>query len=212
MLVLAKAAPNTDGFDPELAAAYLGMEGGDAVALFGQPVDPDLTQGAWSMNYHSGLVYKHGNSTVLLKGFGSGVRSHETYGADNRYGSYGSHGTIQNFENTRTHNSGFEHDGWGWSQPPGATTLILPLDTLEADDSFYGRRVPQIAPFSGGSHLDNKIGLFAFQLDPDPKREHAEAITVRKSALAIDGKLICLGSGLSSKNDFTLATTLFQCG
>jgi chondroitin-sulfate-ABC endolyase/exolyase len=212
MLVLAKAAPRTDAFDFDLASAYLGMEGGDAAELFGQPVESNVPQGAWSMNYHSGLVYKHGKSTVLLKGYGSGVRSHETYGADNRYGSYGSHGTIQIFENTRAHNSGFEHDGWGWSQPPGATTLILPLDTLEADDSFYGRRVPQSASFSGGSHLDNKIGLFAFRLDPDPKRKHAEALSVRKSVLAIDGKLICLGSGLSSKGSYPLATTLFQCG
>ena len=212
MLMLARAAPGTDSFDPELAAAYLGMVGGNAVDLFGEPVEPDVPQGAWSMNYHSGLIYKHGQSTVLLKGFGSGVRSHETYGADNRYGSYGSHGSIQIFENTRAHHSGFEHDGWGWSQPPGATTLILPFEGLEADDSFYGRRVPQSAPFAGGSHLDHKIGLFAFQLDPDPNKNHAEALSVRKSVLAIDGKLICLGNGLSSKTEYPLVTTLFQCG
>jgi len=53
---------------------------------------------------------------------------------------------------------------------------------------------------------------FAFQLDPDPKRDHKEALTVRKSVLCIDGKLICLGSGLSSKADYPLATTVFQCG
>ncbi len=212
MLVLAQAAPQTDSFDPDLAAAYLGMEGGDASELFGQPVEPDVPLGAWSMNYHSGGVYKHGNSTVLLKGFGSGVRSHETYGADNRYGSYGSHGTIQVFENTRTHNSGFEHDGWGWSQPPGATTLILPPEIMEGDTGFYGRRVSQSAPFAGASDLDHKIGLFAFRLDPDPKRPHDEALTVRKSVLSVDGKLICLGSGLSSRADYPLATTLFQCG
>jgi chondroitin-sulfate-ABC endolyase/exolyase len=194
MQAFANAAPGTDEIDAELT------------------VSPDRLQGAWSMNYHSGLVYKHGNSTVLLKGFGSGVRSHETYGTDNRYGSYGSHGTVQVFSNTRAHNSGFEHDGWGWSQPPGATTLILPLDVLEADVSFYGRRVPQSAPFAGGSHLDHKIGLFAFQLDPDPKMKHAEALKVRKSVLCVDGKLICLGSGLSSKTEYPLATTIFQCG
>ncbi|MDF7823691.1 chondroitinase family polysaccharide lyase [Pontiellaceae bacterium B12227] len=212
MRVLAKAAPETDAVDAELAAAYLGMEGGDAVALFGQPIEPDVPQGAWSMNYHSGLIYKHGNSSVQIKGFGSGVRSHETYGTDNRYGSYGSHGSIQIFQNNRAHNSGFEHGGWGWSQPPGATTLILPLDVLEQDDGFYGRSVPQSAPFGGASHLEHKIGLFAFQLDPDPKKNHAEALSVRKSVLAIDGRLICLGSGLSGKAGYPLVTTIFQCG
>jgi len=212
MRVLAKAAPRTDSFDPALAAAYLGMEGGDAEELFGQPVEPDCPQGAWSMNYQSGGVYKHGNSTVLFKGYGSGVRSHETYGADNRYGSYGSHGTIQVFENTRAHHSGFDNPGWGWSQPPGATTLVLPLDVLEGGTGFYGRKVPQKADFSGFADLGHQVGLFAFQLDPDPKRPHDEALKVRKSVLCIDGKLVCLGSGLSNDSTYPLVTTLFQCG
>ena len=212
MLMLAKAAPLTDSFDPELAAAYLGMEGGEGTKLFGQAVKPDRPQGAWSMNYQSGGVYKYGNSTVLLKGYGSGVRSHETYGADNRYGSYGNHGTIQIFENTHAHRSGFENPGWAWSQPPGATTLVLPLDVLEGGTGFHGRNVPQKAEFSGFTDLDKQIGLFAFRLDPDPRKPNNEALKVRKSVLCIDDKLVCLGSGLSNDSSYPLVTTLFQCG
>lgn len=212
MLGLAKAAPNTDSFDPDLAAAYLDMEGGDAIEIFGQPVESKSPQGAGTMNYHSGGVYKHGNSTVLFKGFCDGIISHETFALDNRYGSYGSHGTIQIFENTRLHTSGFERPGWSWSQPPGATTLALPLDVLEGDVGFHGRRIPQQTPFAGCSDLDHKIGLFAFQLDPDPANSHPEALKVRKSVLSIDGKLIALGSGLSNGSSYPLVTTLFQCG
>ncbi|VGO19074.1 Chondroitin sulfate ABC endolyase [Pontiella sulfatireligans] len=210
---LALSKPGTDGCDIELAAAYLSMEGGEAQKIFGQTIEAeDLPLGAWSMNYHGGGIYKYGNSSVQLKGYGNGVRSHETYKDDNRYGRYGSHGTIMVFKNTRKHPSGFLQPGWAWSQPPGATTLMLNPDQLEGHKGNSGLRVPQNTPFGGSAHLDNEIGLFGFQLDRVDGKPHEQSIQMRKSVLSIDGKLICLGSDLSGSSKYPLATTLFQSG
>jgi len=208
---LALSAPQTDGFDPKLAKAWLTIKPTGDNNPFTAEIKADNPQGFWAMNYQACGVYKHGESTVLMKGYGNGVRSHETYKKDNRYGRYSSHGTIQIFKNSREHRSGFENRGWGWSQPPGATTLILPLDILEGGSSFYGHGPKQLASFAGAAHLENRFGLFAFRLDPRQSAE--QALQMRKSVIAVDDMLICLGSGISnSSTKYPTVTTLFQTG
>jgi len=208
---LALSAPKTDGFDSELAAAWLTGKPTADKNPFPPETKPDNPQGYWAMNYQACGVYKHGGSTVLIKGYGNGVRSHETYKKDNRYGRYSSYGTIQIFKNTREHRSGFENRGWGWSQPPGATSLILPLDILEGGNSFYGKGPRQKATFAGAAHLEHRFGLFAFKLDPGRPQE--QALQMRKSVLAVGDMLICVGSGISnSSTQYPTVTTLFQTG
>ena len=209
MLQLAKSKPGTDEVDVELASAYLRMFGGKSKELFGQEIQPEKLHGFYAMNYNAGGSYAYENSTVHLKGYGDGVRSHETYKNANRYGRYLSFGTMQVFKNTFHHVSGHEINGWDWCRLPGATTLRVPLDVLEGSTGFYGS-VPKQKTFpSGAGSLEGKYGVFLFQLDPtsDP-----QSIRVRKSVFAIDRTLICLGSGLSNNSQkYPMVTTLFQC-
>ena len=208
MRVLARSKPGTDDIDTELAAAYLRMFGGNSTKLFGQEIAPEKLNGFLAMNYNASATYTYGNSTVHIKGYGDGIRSHETYKGANRYGRNLSHGTIQIFKNTPDHRSGNEINGWDWCRLPGATTLRVPLDTLEGSTGFYGAVPKQITYPSGAGSLDGKFGAFLFQLDPTKDKQ---SLRVRKSVFAIDDTLICLGSGISNASKkYPTVTTLFQ--
>jgi chondroitin-sulfate-ABC endolyase/exolyase len=209
---LAVAVPGTAAVDPELAIVCR--------TVFGEPTQPALqkynaparpSQGFWSMNYSGTGVCKWLDRTAILKGYGQGVRSHETYGRDNRYGRYGSHGTMLIFGQGAPDTSGFLPDGWDWAQPPGATTLQLPHDMLEGDPKrFYGWNPPQEAPFTGSGHLGNRYGAFAFALNG---QKHEQSLQVRKSVFALDNLLVCLGSDIANTSGkHHTVTTLFQCG
>jgi len=209
---LAVAVPGTDAVDPELANVCL--------TVFGEPSQPALqkyraprrrSEGFWSMNYSGTGVYKWLDHTVILKGYGNGVRSHETYGGDNRYGRYGSHGTMLLFRQSAPDTSGILPDGWDWAQPPGATTLQLPPDLLEGDPKrFYGWHPPQKAPFAGSGHLGNRYGAFAFALNG---QKHEQSLQVRKSVFTLRNLLICLGSDIANTStQHHTVTTLSQCG
>lgn len=208
LLTLAKSKPGTDDIDPELAAAYLRVFGGNSNKLFGKNIAPESSEFAHAMNYNASLSYSHGGTTVHIKGHGDGVKSHETYGKDNRYGRYQSFGTAQVFKNNSAHNSGHEQDGWDWSRPPGATTLRLPLDKLEGSTSFYGWQPKQKTFPSGATTLGSNSAAFLFQIDPT---SDAQSLRMRKSVFAIDDTLVCLGSGIQCHSDeYPVVTTLFQ--
>lgn len=170
-----------------------------------------LPQGFWSMNYNASGIHKWKDYSIITKGYNRYVRSHETYKKDNRYGRYASHGTVILTKIDAPNSSGLQYDGWNWSMPTGATTLMLPPDTLEGDaNAFYGKNPRQVTSFSGSSHLQSKYGIFAFQLDG--LREE-ESLQVRKSVYFIGKHIICLGSNLSNKSEkYPLVTTLFQQG
>ncbi len=208
LLTLARSKPGTTKVDTELASAYLSMFGGDSLALFGESVKPTRQDGLWAMNYNAAASYLHEGNTVQVKGYGDGIKSHETYKADNRYGRYNSHGSIQVFKNTTSHTSGVKQAGWNWSKNPGTTSLLLPLDTLEGSKSFYGSGPKQNTSPSGAGSLNNKFGAFLFQLNPT---SDDQSLKVRKSVFFIDDKLICLGSNITNQhNKFETITTLFQ--
>ncbi|MFC4993958.1 chondroitinase family polysaccharide lyase [Rubritalea tangerina] len=208
MLTLALSPPGSDSFDRELAAAYLAMFGGNSQKLFNEEIHPTQALGFYPMNYNAGATYKCGETTLHLKGYGNGIKSHETYGKDNRYGRYLSHGTIQIYKNTTAHTSGQTQDGYDWSRLPGATTLKLPLETLEGSTGFYGASPKQQTHPSGAGHLKSTFGAFLFQLDPSNAEQ---SLKVRKSVFAVDNVVVCLGSNISNKSDqFPTQTTLFQ--
>ena len=207
-LILAKSKPGTDSVDPELVAAYLRVFGGNSQNLFGTDIPEEAPDFALAMNYNASLSYSHGDTTVHIKGHGDGIRSHETYGKDNRYGRYLSFGTTQIFKNTTDHNSGHEENGWDWSRPPGATTLHLPLDILEGTTGFYGWQPKQRTSPSGATTLGTGYAAFLFRLDATPD---AQSMRMRKSIFALGDTLVCLGSGIKCSSDqYPAVTTLFQ--
>ncbi len=197
----ARSVPGSDAVDPDLANVLAVMTG-EGVAR---------PQGYWSMNYHASGILRHGDYSVVAKGFHDhGVRSHETYGRDNRYGRYGSHGSVTVFREGAPNHSGYQHDGWDWSLVPGATTLRLPFDVLEGGASFYGWRPPQQVPFAGSSHLDHEVGVFAFQVDGT---SHEQSLQARKSVFAARGLLVCLGSNIRNTSArYPTVTALVQNG
>ncbi|MBT4819010.1 MAG: hypothetical protein HON70_25095, partial [Lentisphaerae bacterium] len=209
---LAVSVPGTDGVDPELAGIcgiIFGNPGPERLQEI--PLGKGPAQSFWNMNYAATGIHKWQDTTAIIKGYGNGIRSHETYGKDNRFGRYGSHGTILLFRKDAPDTSGILYGGWDWAQPPGATTLQLPLDLLEGPaTAFYGWGPPQKATFSGSGHLDNRYGAFAFSLDG---AGHEQSLQVRKSVFAVDGHLICLGSDITNSSaKHETVTTLFQCG
>lgn len=205
---LARSRPGTDEVDEELAACYLEMFGGDSVKLFGKAISPSRTQGFHVMNYNAGGSYKWGDTTVQLKGFGDGIRSHETYKDANRFGRYFSFGSIQIFKTTTAHKSGQENPGWNWTHIPGTTSLILPFDKLEGDQSFYAWAPGQKNFPSGSGKLGTDFAGFLFQLDPS---KDDQSLRMRKSVFVFDRELICLGSGISNKSTtYPTVTNLFQ--
>lgn len=209
--LLAASAPNTDAVDADLAQLCRRM--------FGEPKHPKLKannapllplSGFWSMNYASSGIYKWQDRSVQMKAYGFGVRSHETYKKDNRFGRYGSHGSMLIFTDDAG-TSGIQYNGWDWSQPPGTTTLALPLDILEGKASaFYGWSPKQKTVFGGAGHLTQEYGAFGFGLN---QTNDNQSIQMRKSVFALDGMLICLGSDLSNRSTtYPMVTTLFQLG
>ncbi|MCP5538033.1 MAG: hypothetical protein H7A51_17595 [Akkermansiaceae bacterium] len=205
---LALSRPGSDEVDTDLASAYLRMFGGNSKRLFGKIIPAEELHTFLPMNYNASASYAYADNTVHLKGYGDGIRSHETYDDDNRYGRYLSHGTIQVFKNTLDHVSGHQQDGYDWCRLPGATTLRVPLDVLEGGTSFHGSTPGQKTHPSGAGSLEERFGAFLFQLDPtsDP-----QSLRVRKSVFAIDDTLICLGSGIANASEeFPCVTTLFQ--
>ena len=210
---LAVAAPESDAADSDLAELCWRMFGNplhEKIRAY-KATSADKNDGFWSMNYAGLGIYKWEGQSVQLKAYGFGVRSHETYKNDNRFGRYASHGTMLIFTDSHTDTSGINYNGWDWAQPPGATTLALPLDKLEGKASaFYGWSPKQKTVFGGAGHLNQEHGAFGFGLDAS---RDDQALKVRKSVFAVDGMLICLGSDLTNRSTtYPTVTTLFQLG
>ncbi|MCP5538034.1 MAG: hypothetical protein H7A51_17600 [Akkermansiaceae bacterium] len=206
---LAQSKPGSNKVDTDLASAYLRMFGGNSKKLFGKEIPAEQRHAFHPMNYNAGASYAYRGNTVQIKGYGDGIRSHETYRDGNRYARNLSHGTIQIFKDTFDHVSGHQQNGYDWCRTPGATTLRVPLDVLEGNTTFYGSTPRQVTHPSGAGSLDGKIGAFLFQLDPTQK--DPQTLRVRKSVFAFDDTLVCLGSGISNASqEYPCVTTLFQ--
>ncbi len=210
--MIAVSVPDSEAIDPELAQLCKRM--------FGEPRHQKLKayetsvqplNGFWSMNYAGLGIYKWQGQSIQLKAYGFGVRSHETYRKDNRFGRYGSHGSMLIFTDNDAGTSGINYNGWDWSQPSGTTTLALPLDILEGKaNAFYGWSPKQQTVFGGAGHLNRAYGAFGFGLNESSDNQ---SLKVRKSVFALDGMLICLGSDLANSSTiYPTVTTLFQLG
>lgn len=148
---------------------------------------------------------------VTLKAFNSNVWSSEIYLKDNRYGRYQSHGVVQIASLGPQEEQGYRQAGWDWNRMPGATTLHLPLEALNSPNR-HTLMQRGTHPFSGTSSLDGRYGMLAFDLRPmRDQPSFDQALSALKSVLAVDDRLIMVGSDLNSSDDkHALETTLFQ--
>ncbi|OLQ72895.1 hypothetical protein BIT28_06845 [Photobacterium proteolyticum] len=215
---LALAGTDDSGIDQELAAAYLRVVNGtkkDGEAEFGMPIVPENhPQGAYSFNYAAMGVYRYQDKMVTMKGWNKYVWSSEIYRNANRYGRYQSHGSVQIQKWGDEKQWGYNQNGWDWNRMPGATTIHLPWELLDAPNKHTTMLRNKIK-YNGATDLKGKYGAFGFVLQNPKKWPNVidPSFTAKKSVFSFDNRLILVGSNISnSKDEFATETTLFQYG
>lgn len=197
--------------DPEVSAAFLRLWGnpggmlGQAIQSAG--IEVENPQGLWSFPFANHAVVRRGNWMASLKGYSRYVWASEIYSADNRYGRYQSHGTIEIYHQGGREASGFRQNGWDWNRMPGTTTVHLPLEQLESPLSGT-LMLRSSETFAGTVVMNGDTGAFGLILNED---YFGDGLKARKSVIVLPYAMVALGSGLNSSNtQFPLETTLFQ--
>ncbi|WP_120181460.1 polysaccharide lyase family 8 super-sandwich domain-containing protein [Pelobium manganitolerans] len=193
-------------FDPELAAFYNYTYKTNYYAT--PNVDYD---GFYAYNYGNLGVKKSGSWTAVMKGLTSSLFGSEIYAAQNRYGRYQAYGALEILYKGTLENSGYilNGAGWNWNYAPGATTVVLPFNKLQAGKPRADEY--QNLDFAGALSL-GKNGIFAIDFaQRDAGYYTTSNLKFKKSVFAFDQLLICLGSNISvSNNQGSVVTTLFQ--
>ena len=215
---LAIAGVDGDGVDKELAQAYLRLIEGK-----GQRADKNIAQqftaephpqGAYTFNYAAMGIYRYGEKMVTMKGWNRYVWSSEIYNIANRYGRYQSHGSVQIQKWGEEEEFGYNENGWDWNRMPGATTIHLPWEKLNAPRQHTTMLVNN-SRFSGATDLQGKYGAFGFTLEnPSTWPDFIDpAFTAKKSVFSFDDRLVLVGTNITNNNSkFATETTLFQHG
>lgn len=215
---LALAGIDGNGIDQELAAAYLRVIDGtaeDSLAEFGMQIAPEAhPQGAYTFNYASMGIHRYQDKMVTMKGWNRYVWSAEIYHNANRYGRYQSHGSVQIQKWGDEDKWGYNQEGWDWNRMPGATTIHLPWELLDAPNK-HTTMLQNDVRFNGATDLKGQYGAFGFTLENPSKWPDAidPSFTAKKSVFSFDNRLVLVGSNIhNSKSDFSTETTLFQYG
>lgn len=104
--------------------------------------------------------------------------------------------------------------GWDHCRYPGATALIVDRDELPKKGRYWHRD-----GMVGGGHLNQRDGVFAFNLTPrisgldtKPDVDVGHDLWAKKSCFFFDDTIICVGSDikLERNGDRPVQTTLFQ--
>ncbi len=215
---LAQAGVDDSGVDKELAGAYLRLtelqpdqKKSNLSAEFTAEPHP---QGAYTFNYAAMGIYRYSDKMVTMKGWNRYVWSSEIYHNANRYGRYQSHGSVQIQKWGDDKDFGYDQNGWDWNRVPGATTIHLPWEILNAPRK-HTTMLKNTSRFSGATDLKGQYGAFGFTLEnPDTWPDFIDpSFTAKKSAFSFDDRLILVGSNIAnSKSDYATETTLFQHG
>ncbi|WP_017257330.1 polysaccharide lyase family 8 super-sandwich domain-containing protein [Pedobacter arcticus] len=193
-------------FEPEMAALYNYTY---SVSTYATPAkDYD---GFYAYNYANLGVKKSGNWTAVMKGLTSYLFGTEIYPTQNRYGRYQSYGSLEILYNGTLEDSGYilNGAGWDWNYMPGATTVVLPFNKLQAQQSRADEY--QVNDFAGALSL-GKNGIFGIDFQQRNTNYYTTSnLKFKKSVFAFDNILICLGSDISvSNNQGSVVSNLFQ--
>ncbi|MBJ7882992.1 chondroitinase family polysaccharide lyase [Gelidibacter salicanalis] len=213
----------TSKIDKDVAGAYLRLWGKDDVmntALFTQvnDISKENLSGYYTFPYAATAVHRRKNWAALIKGYSKYVWASEIYVTANRYGRYQANGTIQLLNAEGEEASGFKQEGWDWNVYPGATVINMPFEELEPKTPLIMFRSNE--SFAGTTTLDGN-GIFGMILNEE-KGSNADGdkqvnlgfagkLKAKKSVFSFDGKLITIGTNISSidtKNP--TQTNLFQ--
>lgn len=180
----------------------------------------DAPNGFWQINFANMGIYRQSDWVANIKGFNNYFWGAEIYTADGRYSRYQSYGAIEIMQDGLS-GSAFNINGWNWNMPPGTTTIHLPWNSLVAlsnrqDETTDSRFAAALRFGNYGGYIDPKLegqyGIFGMDFQQKAVSvTHNTSFTFKKSVFCIDGKLICLGSGINNNDSANLtATNLFQ--
>lgn len=222
MLAFSGNPEGTEAIDKEVAAAYLRLWGDEDVlntSIFTgvNNIQKERMPGYKTLPYAATAIHRRKNWAALIKGYSKYVWASEIYVDENRYGRYPANGTIQLLNEKGEKGSGFRQEGWDWNRYPGATIIYLPFKELEPKMPLIMFRSNET--FAGATQLDGN-GIFGMILNED-KGSNADGNEVRvgfpgklnakKSVFSFDGKLISIGTNISSIDEENpTQTNIFQ--
>lgn len=200
----------------------------DAKAYFFQPYSttPNVKYNGFHQFNNGALgIYRTANWVATMKAPTTKYWGSEIYSGANRFGRYQSHGSLEITYNGTLAKSGYPTNktggGWDWNVIPGTTTIhyttwqdLMPGGNINDRFDQYAKT----SNFAGALEYGD-IGLFACNFDQADnwgslQRFSPTNLKFKKSMFAIDNKIFCLGSDISSDRSFkttlNTATNLFQ--
>lgn len=187
-------------------------------------------QGYTQFNYGNMGVYRKNNWLAASKGQSDQLWGSEIYIKQNRFGRYQSYGTLEIiYQGNSETGNGHNLVGWDWNYNPGATTIVLPWDSLGAEKS----RVDEYNTFGFAGALSLKqsakevlsntmgeSGLFAMRFKEKNNvgfgttygpNTHNATFEFTKTYFSIGDYIICLGAGIKNNDaNHPTVTTLSQ--
>lgn len=216
------AQPSSGKEDPEyMPQASRGEERRLAKLLLDQGFAPESDpEGNLALGYGCISVQRRSNWAAVVRGHSRYLWAAEHYLGANLYGRYLAHGTLQLLtaapgQAVTPATSGWQQEGFDWNRIPGATSIHLPLDQLQAKvlnvDTFSGMEEMLYSDeaFAGGLSQQSHNGNFGMKLHEHDKYNGSHR--ARKSYHFFGGTIVCLGSDIENANaEYPTETTLFQ--
>lgn len=217
-----KDEPHTASGDPEYMPQVASQREKQLIQILtnkGFTAEPD-PQGNLAMGYGCISVQRRGNWSAVVCGHSRYLWTSEHYIANNFYGRYLAHGSMQILTappgNVVTPlSSGWQEAGFDWARIPGTTAIRLPIPELKAHvlnvDAFSGveEMLYSDEAFAGGLSQQHTNGNFGMKLHEHDK--YNGTLRARKSFHLFDGMIVCLGSDIENANqEYPTETTIFQ--
>lgn len=218
------------GTDTLMAAAFLRLAAADtpsprlldAVVRFermGIKAEPD-PQGNISLAYGCVSVQRRGVWSAVVRGHSRYLWASEHYVANNFYGRYLAHGSMQIMTAPKgvpvtPATSLWQQEGFDWGRIPATTAVHLPVEQLRARiynvdrTSGYEEMLLSDEAFAGGLSAEGRDGLFAMKLHEHDK--YNGTLRARKSFHFLGDFIVCVGTDIECANtDYPTETTVFQ--
>lgn len=213
-------AQASDPVDERMAGLYNRFYPGS----FPNVPEETFPHGFWQFNFSPLGVYRQDDWVANMKGFNTNFLGSEIYEDAGRYARYYGYGAVEVFYEGGFEASGRRENGWDWNIIPGTTTIHLPFEKLKAEKARQDETT--LSEFAGalrfgdkGSYyitgepkLEGTSGIYAMNFrQKEISSTHNPSFTFRKSMFCIDGKVICLGTGISNNDTInSTCTNLFQ--
>ncbi len=177
-------------------------------------------RGNIALGYGCVSVQRRSNWSAVARGHSRYLWASEHYAADNFYGRYLAHGSLQILTaapgaEVTPATSGWQEEGFDWGRIPGTTAIHLPVAQLRARiynvDAYSGVEEMLLSDetFAGGISQEGLNGAFGMKLHEHDKYDGSHR--ARKSFHFFDGRIICLGSDIENTNrEYDTETTIFQ--